>query len=83
MTDRDNEAYSFMDELNEDQWSGEPDKLERCINWVTAIGLQRVDGLRVSAYLIELAKQNINGDITMDEVKKRLDDHYKAKKNRG
>ena len=30
-----------------------------------------MDGLKPSKYLIETAKQNIEGDITIDEVKKR------------
>ncbi|MDR1169471.1 MAG: cell filamentation protein Fic, partial [Prevotellaceae bacterium] len=40
---------------------GEPDKKEKGIIWQTAIGLQQVDGLKPSAYLIETAKQNIEG----------------------
>jgi hypothetical protein len=37
---------------------GEPDKKEKGIIWQTAIGLQQVDGLKPSAYLIETARQN-------------------------
>lgn len=55
---------------------GEPDKAERAKVWKTAIGLQQVDGLRPSGYLIEVARQNIEGDITIDEVKKRIDSYY-------
>ncbi|MDR2467267.1 MAG: Fic family protein [Prevotellaceae bacterium] len=57
---------------------GEPSKKEKAQIWQTAIGLQQVDGLTPSAYLIEQAKQNIEGDITIDEVKKRIDAYYKA-----
>ncbi|MDR1760586.1 MAG: Fic family protein [Fibrobacter sp.] len=56
----------------------EPDKKEKGIIWQTAIGLQQVDGLKPSAYLIETAKQNIEGDITFDEVKSRIDAYYKT-----
>ncbi len=56
---------------------GEPDKKEKSLIWQTAIGLQQVDGLKPSAYLIETARQNIEGDITFDEVKSRIDAYYK------
>ncbi|MDR3367289.1 MAG: Fic family protein [Prevotellaceae bacterium] len=56
---------------------GEPDKVEKSRSWQTAIGLQQVDGLTPSAYLIETAKQNIEGKITIDEVKYRIDSYYK------
>ncbi len=55
---------------------GEPDKKEKSLIWQTAIGLQQVDGLK-PAYLIETARQNIEGNITFDEVKKRIDAYYK------
>ena len=58
---------------------GEPDKKEKSIIWQTAIGLQQVDGLKPSAYLIETAKQNIEGDITIDEVQYRIGSYYKTK----
>ena len=61
---------------------GEPDKKEKGIIWQTAIGLQQVDGLKPSAYLIETAKQNIEGDITFEEVKNRIDAYYKKQINR-
>jgi fido (protein-threonine AMPylation protein)/DNA-binding CsgD family transcriptional regulator len=61
---------------------GEPDKKEKSQIWQTAIGLQQVDGLKPSAYLIETAKQNIEGDITFDEVKSRIDNYYKTQSAR-
>jgi hypothetical protein len=57
---------------------GEPLKKEKGYAWLTAIGLQDVDGLKPSSYLIETAKQNIEGDITITEVKNRIDSYYKA-----
>jgi fido (protein-threonine AMPylation protein)/predicted transcriptional regulator len=57
----------------------EPNKKERGIIWQTAIGLQQVDGLKPSDYLIETAKQNIEGKITIDEVQYRIDSYYKTK----
>jgi len=56
---------------------GEPNKAEKAKVWKTAIGLQQVDGLTPSDYLIETAKQNIEGNITIEEVKQRIDSYYK------
>jgi fido (protein-threonine AMPylation protein) len=58
---------------------GEPGKVEKSQIWQTAIGLQQVDGLTPSDYLIETAKENIEGKITIDEVKYRIDSYYKTK----
>lgn len=39
---------------------------ERASNWAVAIGLQRVDGLSVSDFLIQVARMEIEGKITMN-----------------
>jgi fido (protein-threonine AMPylation protein) len=65
-----------MTNFDEYKRLGEPEKQEKAENWQTAIGLQQVDGLTPSEYLIETAKANIDGDITIDEVKARLDSYY-------
>lgn len=64
--------YNFDDYLRQ----GEPDKSEKARVWKTAIGLQKVDGLEPSDYLIETARENIEGYITIDEVKERIDSYY-------
>ena len=66
-----------MDNFDEYLRQGEPNNAETAKVWKTAIGLQQVDGLKPSEYLIETAKQNIEGDITIDEVKQRIDSYYK------
>jgi fido (protein-threonine AMPylation protein) len=65
-----------MENFDEYLRQGEPNKAEKAKVWKTAIGLQQVDGLKPSEYLIETAKQNIEGDITIDEVKKRIESYY-------
>ena len=40
------------------------------------IGLQDVDGFRVSDYLKEIAVKHIEGDITIDEVREQLQSYY-------
>lgn len=66
-----------MDNFEEYLRQGEPNKAEKAKVWKTAIGLQKVDGLKPSDYLIKTAKQNIEGDITIEEVKQRIDSYYK------
>lgn len=66
-----------MNNFEEYLKQGEPNKAEKAKAWKTAIGLQQVDGLSPSEYLIATAKQNIEGDITIDEVKQRIDSYYK------
>ena len=65
-----------------DEYKNHPDKdvRERANSWGAAIGLQDVDGLNVSEFLIQLARQQIEGKITMDEVTQRLNEHYKHRK---
>ncbi|GHT09764.1 cell filamentation protein Fic [Bacteroidia bacterium] len=66
-----------MNDFDEYLRLGEPDKIEKSQIWQTAIGLQQVDGLTPSAYLIETAKENIEGKITIGEVKSRIDAYYR------
>ena len=58
---------------------GEPTQQEAASNWKTAIGLQAVDGLQPSAYLIDVAKRNIEGEITIEETRKLIDSYYQSK----
>ena len=70
-----NEFASFDEYLRQ----GEPSQKEKAENWKTAIGLQAVDGLQPSAYLIDVAKRNIEGEITLDETRKLIDSYYQSK----
>ena len=54
----------------------EPGKLERSYNWKTAIGLQQVDQLTPSDYLIETANANIEGKISINEAERRITEYY-------
>ena len=57
----------------------EPGKQQKGYIWQTAIGLQDVDGLKPSEYLIETAKKNIDGDITLEEANDLIHSYYKSK----
>ena len=68
-----------MNDFEEYIRQSEPHKREKGYAWQTAIGLQAVDGLKPSEYLKEKARQHIEGDITIDEVKQLDDSYYKSK----
>lgn len=78
----------IMDEkeqyINFDEYirQGESSQREAAYAWSTAIGLQAVDGLKTSDYLNDLARRNIDGEITIDEVDKLLDSYYQSKTQR-
>lgn len=57
----------------------EPDKVHKSYAWSTAIGLQAVDGLKPSKYLIDTAIQNIEGKITMKEAQSLIDSYYEER----
>ena len=57
----------------------EPNKAHKGYAWSTAIGLQAVDGLNPSKYLIDTAIQNIEGKITMKEAQSLIDSYYEER----
>jgi len=61
-----------------EEYKNHPDKSirERTNNWAIAIGLQRVDELNVSDFLIQIARQEIEGKVTMNEALAMIDEHY-------
>ena len=64
-----------------EEYKNHPDPFvrERANNWAIAIGLQHVDGLNVSDFLFQVARQEIEGKITMDEAQVMIDEHYAQK----
>ena len=69
-------------ELSEYIKQGEPKKQEKAKAWETAIGLQDVDGLKPSEYLLDTAKEHIEGNINIDEAKKRINSYYEQSNER-
>lgn len=65
-----------MENYSEYLIQGEPNKHDRVRNWMAAIGLQDVDGLTPSNYMLEAVRRNIEGEITIDEVGKLVDEYY-------
>jgi fido (protein-threonine AMPylation protein) len=72
----DKELYINFDEYIR---QGEPGQQEKAGYWQTAIGLQAVDGLKVSNYLQNTARKHIEGDITIDEARKLVNQYYITK----
>lgn len=56
----------------------EPSKHAKGYAWYTAIGLQAVDGLETSDYLYATARKNIEGDITIEEAGKLIEEYYET-----
>jgi len=68
-----------QDDLSEYLRAKEPGKAELAGIWRAAIGLQKVDGLTPSAYLVETARRNIEGEITIAEAGEIIGEYYKSK----
>ena len=54
----------------------DPEVRQRASNWSLAIGLQDVDLLSVSQFLIDTAKRNIRGEITQAEVARLIEEYH-------
>ena len=74
------ELDSSVNEYNEEY---KPIYYIKQLQWDMAIGLQEVDNLKPSKYLEELLEKNVEGNLTIDQVKKELREYYieKEKKN--
>lgn len=72
----------MQDPFEEYLRQGEPDSAKRAELWQVAIGLQAVDGLKPSHYLIETAQKHIACEYTIDEVESRISAYYKSAESR-
>ena len=74
------ELDSSVNEYNEEYKSSYYIKQ---LQWDMAIGLQEVDNLKPSKYLEELLEKNVEGNLTIEQVKEELKEYYieKEKKN--
>lgn len=57
---------------------GEPSQREKAETWAIAIGLQDVDGLKPSQYLLETARRHIEGEIDYEETKRLVYSYYET-----
>ena len=72
-------TYPTLDEYIR---QGEPDKKAKASIWQTAIGLQQVDGLKTSDYLLQTARQNIEGYISVKQARDFIDSYYQTEQSR-
>lgn len=82
MNQKQNAPKPWQFDLEEYVRQGEAGKAEKSYAWKTAIGLQDVDGLETSAYLLETAKEHIEGYIDIDTARKRIDSYYETRTER-
>lgn len=75
-------SNNWYEDLNEYIKLGEPKPEEKTVAWQTAIGLQAVDGLTTSEYLLETAKENIEGKITIKEANARISNYYEERSDK-
>lgn len=68
-----------VDPFKEYLRESEQNKAGKGYIWSTAIGLQAVDGLTPSTYLIDTAIKNIEGEITLKEARNLIDTYYEEK----
>ncbi len=61
---------------------GDVSMRQRAENWRIAIGLQGVDQLANSKYLLETAREQIEGRLNFAGVEKRISDYYKTAEGR-
>lgn len=56
----------------------DPEIKERAYVWAAALGLQATDGLRTSYEMRRTARQHIEGQVTIDEVRRHVSEYYKS-----
>lgn len=76
------QEYDWQYDLDEYIRQGEADRAEKSVAWQTAIGLQDVDGLQTSDYLLETAKEHIEGKIDIATAQKRIRSYYEQRNER-
>ncbi len=57
---------------------GEPSQREKAEAWAIAIGLQDVDGLKPSPYLVETARKHIEGEVDYEEAQRLVNSYYET-----
>ena len=77
-----NDHEKWKMDLEEYIRQGEPEQSEKSTAWKTAIGLQDIDGLKTSEYLLETAKEHIEGRIDIKTAQKRIQSYYEERQTR-
>ena len=67
------QEHDWQYDLDEYIRQGGPDRSEKNAVWQTAIGLQDVDNLQTSDYLLKTAKEHIEGKIDIATAQNRIE----------
>ena len=70
------------DEFDEYICQGEPSRRAKGYAWKTAIGLQAVDGLQTSDYLVQTARRHIEGEISIEDAQACIRSYYETRSRR-
>ncbi len=70
------EKKNILNEYEQYLRQGEPSKRKKALTWATSIGLQQVDGLQTSEYLRDVARRNIEDEITTAEGQQLIASYY-------
>ena len=66
-----------MNEITYDKVEDEKSSVIKQLYWNIAFGLQDVDGLKPSRYMVELSQEHINGKKTYYQVQEEITSYYK------
>lgn len=72
----DNKKKEILNEYEQYLRQDEPSKRKKALTWATSIGLQQVDGLQTSEYLHDVARRNIEDEITTAEGQQLIASYY-------
>lgn len=72
----------FDSSINEYEEEYKSSNYIKQLQWDMAIGLQEVDNLKPSKYLEKLLEENVEGNLTIEEVEKELREYYIEKENK-
>ena len=82
MNEKEWSASSAANEFDEYLKQSDPGRREKAVIWKTAVGLQAVDGLQPSDFLLYQAKQHVEGRTTIEEVRRAVRTYYEQKSGR-
>ena len=68
-----------MEIFGEYKKQSEPDQAKKAENWGVAIGLQQVDDLTPSRYLLDIARENIENTLSIDEANEKITKYYQER----
>ena len=78
----DSEKKNILNEYEQYLRQGEPSRRKKALTWATSIGLQQVDGLQTSEYLRDVARRNIEDEITTAESQQLIASYYEQLSSR-